>query len=687
VGGDFLLNLATFGFFQGLGAVLRFGSLAGARAIFGLSQAEMTGAVQAVRGGDAVSTGAARAVTTFHGLQLTATAASFITLSFAQFRLTRGRLPTAGEAAMLAYESILTVGLLQVGAHLAEPLMGWIGLRASARQLAALDPAMRQRVEAHFGEINALQRRLAGLAATPQATPREARAIAAEQTRLLGEQRQLVNDLRAEFRRQGAAAQVDAAATRELARIEADLAALRDLNFLADAGIRPLGEPLRPEDPLEFTYQPGGDSLIRQRFGEGNVRAEANGVLRAQHEGRAQIYYPESMRSQLEAQRSQAVVGALTRQQSLAQRQQSIVERATALGLGDDPAIVAIRNRRPLDTTGARGLNQTERLIERAEETINPQIREQARAAYDRHRDRLRRNGMSIDNVRSGELANLTREQVGEALARIPTGLQNLGEAELRGVLYAVHGRAAGSQASPIDIGRLASLARSSVERANVLSAFGALMEARVPGAYEVVSTMTANANNWRGGAFMLQYARVNVSIDRIAAFEVTQVDPLTGGMRRYDIVLTNGDRVELKDWRNWFPDSLQSQYRRDILLSTNDFADPNGLHRVQWVFRGPEPRPVETIRDTMRTTLQNVMNEFNLTPDQRADLGRAFDTHPNLITVTNVTWDSAPLWPVVTGTPNIAVPVLPRRDEPQPQVPPGVAPLIQGSPQGAQRP
>jgi len=65
---------------------------------------------------------------------------------------------------------------------------------------------------------------------------------------------------------------------------------------------------------------------------------------------------------------------------------------------------------------------------------------------------------------------------------------------------------------------------------------------------------------------------------------------------------------VELKDWTNWFPDSLKSQFSRDVLLRTNNFTDPTGLRNIRWVFRSPAPVPEAEIRSAMQEALQKVL-------------------------------------------------------------------------------
>jgi hypothetical protein len=158
-----------------------------------------------------------------------------------------------------------------------------------------------------------------------------------------------------------------------------------------------------------------------------------------------------------------------------------------------------------------------------------------------------------------------------------------------------------------------------------------------------------------------------------IAAFEVSVIDPVTGSERRYDILLTDGTRLEMKDWDKWFPDSLRSQFRRDVLLNTRNLADPSGISKVRWIFRPPGPQSAAVIRATMREALDNVMNEFNVNARTRADLIRAFEAHGDLVTIATTTRTSVPLQ---TAPPvQQFAPVLPPRREEQSGTPPLTVP------------
>ena len=642
VGKKLAFNIATFGFFKALGAVLGAGSMLAARELAGLSAAELKAAQAA---GTAI---AAEVQTTATVIRLSTMGTTFIGLSIAQFRIQTGRLPTAEEAALLAYESVLTLVMLEAGAAMTRSMTDKIGLWARAQRLGV----MQEPIQRLFADIRAFNADLAGYTVNPQAIERDAPSIVAREQELLERKRALVGQLREQLRTRGDAKQVDKLAADELQLIGTSLDLLRQAEFLTAAEVRPKGQPAAPEDPLEFTFRAGAEDKIRRFYGADKVRPGPNGSLRVTHEGRELIFWPEKA----------GATGAkdtANRRQLVFNRQRAVLVTAARLELSD-PAIEKIRNLRPGDTKDSKRLDRTERLIGDAERVIGSELQRASARALERHTRRLGSEAMK--RARAG--LDMTDQQVGMALDQLPPGSQGLGEYQIRGVLYAAKGPPAGSTARPIDLTRLFDLARSAAERNFVLDTFGRFMEARIPGTYDVLSEMTAGANPWRGGAWLLEYARLGVSLDQIAAFEVQQIDPLTGGERWYDIVLTDRTRLELKDWRNWFADSLRSQFRRDVLISTAGFTDPAGIQHVRWVFRAPGPVDAAEIRATMREALENLMEERKLGDDLRQQLRREFDAHSTLIEISTASRDSVALPPVPSKSPT---PLLPDRPKEKP--------------------
>jgi hypothetical protein len=293
-------------------------------------------------------------------------------------------------------------------------------------------------------------------------------------------------------------------------------------------------------------------------------------------------------------------------------------------------AIRGIAQRQPGRIRTTKGLAQQEAEVTQAERAAQPELDRLADLAFARHKERLSNAGLSLDNVRTGKLANLTDRQIGEALAQVP-GAQGLHEAQLRGILFAAYGKGAGEF---IDIQRVFDIAGSAAERNSVLDWFANLMEQEIPGTYEVLQTMTTNRNNWRGGLHVLDFAINGTGGTKVAKFEfpegLSESGDMSEGGRIYDIVLVDGTRIQGKNWRNWF--GVRSQYRRDVLLQTAKFANPNGLSRIRWIFRAPSPRPTAEIREVMRQTLEDTMTEFNVLAETRVKLRDAFNAHTGLV-------------------------------------------------------
>ena len=658
LGGDFLVNLFTFGFFRALNAVFLAGSRAGARVLFGLAENTAIDSSRAAR-------------TTVEALRLSATGATFIGLGYAQFRLQHGgREPTAGEAAELAYESLLTLVLLEAGARFSQPIMERIDLWARARQLSTLDPALRGRIDALLADYNTLNRDLAGYAISPQAANRDAPQLAARMNQLLDRHTALVNELRSSLRTGGAAQQVDAQANAELARVNAARDALREAQFFTAARIRPLDRPTQIAAQLEYTYAPDRVEDIRRFYGADNVRSDPDGTLHVRHQGRELIFRPEPAVGTAAPAGTPTTAGAAGQAApaptgaELGNRRDIVVSRAEALGIQNDPAIQAVGGRRfrPRGRTTPQALAEAEQLVGAAERVVT-------RAYIQRESARLQAAGQSLANVRTGELARLTDAQVADALAQIPPGAPALNEAELRGLLFAAQPPPAGSSAARIDIRRLFNMARSPQEAQRVLDAFGRFAEGRIPGTYQVLSDMVVGPGDWRGGAFQLEFARNNVGIARVAAFEVSEPVPgTTNRSRDYDILLTDGTRIELKDWDRWYADSLKSQFRRDVLIATNGLTNLISVARFRWVFRPPGPRTAAEIRATMREALEDLITEHGLSGDRADQLRRAFDAHTDLVSITDITASSVPVVPQTPGTPPTPRVLPPRRQEEQGQ-------------------
>jgi hypothetical protein len=313
-------------------------------------------------------------------------------------------------------------------------------------------------------------------------------------------------------------------------------------------------------------------------------------------------------------------------------------------------AVLGIQSRRPGLIQTEKGLAGQEAEVTAAEKAAGPELDRLADLAFSRHKQRLEKAGLSFDRVRTGALSKLTDRQIGEALAEVP-GAQGLNEAQLRGILFAAYGEGA---ADIIDIRRLMDMAGSAAERNAVLEWFAKLMDQSIPGTREVLQTMTTTRNNWRGGLHVLDFAVNGTGGTRVIAFEFPEAISEINGeseierLRIYDIILSDGTRIQCKNWRRWF--SVRSQFQRDVRIQTDNFASPTRLQRIRWIFRGPSPKPASEIRAIMRDALEDLMTQEKLSDDRRAALRDAFNSHTDLVTEwSGTSFSSVPAVPVVT--------------------------------------
>ena len=134
--------------------------------------------------------------------------------------------------------------------------------------------------------------------------------------------------------------------------------------------------------------------------------------------------------------------------------------------------------------------------------------------------------------------------------------------------------------------------ARTATERNNVLSGFAWLMEhpgGPPRGTFRMFADMAASRNAFRGGAWTLRALETgrHFSLDEVESFEDTTTQTVAGpngteiAIRRYDVTLTGGRRLEMKSWTRWFPESIRDQFRRDVLINTRNFRNLAGLTNV----------------------------------------------------------------------------------------------------------
>jgi len=587
------INIATFGLFRGLNAI--FGAVS-------------KGIATGVAGGEEAFLASKGAQAAAAGLRISLVGGFFIGLSLEQYKRKTGRYPEGKELYLVLYENILMLTMLEVGGFLSRPYTNQLGIWARGRTLSRLESRYSELVT----QTQQVQTRLSGLLDKPDEANQAAPELMSQQRELLEKEKELVQAIEDAFRGQPEEAAVKREAAAERGGIEEALNSLKEAEFLKAAHIVP--DVTKPDS---YYYEPGKEDKIKEFYGEKNVsKPDKDGVIQVHFSGRVLSFRPVGtggvpapppepegeveLSARLKAQ-----------QEKLSQRQKDLLARADRLGF-TDTTIEKIRNRKPLVTTKPSilrklryDLDNAEKQIQQAESYETPKLDRLAREALRRVTKRIG-GPDEMKKVRAGALSSMTDAEIGEAL-RITYGEQGLGVPELRGLLFASR---PGPNGERIDLNMIFNQARSAAERNFVLRTFGEIMEANKPGGFDVLQPMTTGRTSWRGGVWVMEYAKAGVGLENVQSFESTEVLQTETGekVRRYDIVLSDGTRVELKDWTNWFPDSLKSQFSRDVLLRTNNFTDPTGLRNIRWVFRSPAPVPEAEIRSAMQEALQKVL-------------------------------------------------------------------------------
>ncbi len=666
-----LQNIAMFGIFKALGAALNAVGRSGATAIVGGEEAYEA------------SVAAQRGVAAF---RVTGTGAAFLGMSLDGYRREHGHYPQGEDLYLLLFENILTLGMLEVGGVLARPLTARAQLWARGRRLARLEG----RIGTLNSDITVLQRDLAAFTTAASQPTAEANALIGRQRAMLLRQRAMAETIGRELRAAGDRT-ADAQTAREVSRIDDALRSLREVQFLASTRITPetqAGDSFRfPAGaearirqfygPENVTDGPGGSLQVRVggrqlsfrpvegtsaaaepaggRTGQGTGAATEPAAGRP-GQGTGAATEPAGGRTGAETAPRPATSTAPTRvpspqtgatrplparvppsapvdplrarQETLKSRQQEVVGRAGRFGLSNLAEVEAVARLVPRSQRLARTLENTDRLLTRAERAVDARTADLGRQALERVRRRL---GPDIDaRLRSGRLADMTIEQVGEAL-HFTRGARGLGVAELRGVLHMAR---AGVLFDSINL-----RARTAAERNLMLRAFGEFLEAGTPGAEGVLRTMVTSRNQWRGGTLQMEFGLRELGVSGVRAFEVREsAIPTEGGreaIRIYDIIGTDGTRYEMKDWSRWFGSSLRSQYRRDMIIGTRSGTDPNALLSTRWVFRSPAPRTAAEIRETMRLGMEDAIAQMpQLTTPQQQALRAAFARHADAVTI-----------------------------------------------------
>ena len=559
--GHSALNIATFGIFRYLNTLLA----AAARSFV------------AGRVGEEVfvaSRGAQRAA---GALRITGAGATFLITGIVQ-RLASGQgFSSAGDFALFAYESLLTLALLEGGAVLARPLMTRGSIWAREQRLGAFEPE----INALRGNVARLQRDLASVSLRPQAAARDAPELTTRTTELLEAQRDLCRRLRENFRNRGDAQALEAQAGRELEVIEGALAGIREAKFLTEQRVTPV-----EGSESVFTYEGGSAALerFRQFYGSERVRAGENGEIWVEMPGletREIVFVPaERFAAPAGGGPPPAVPPLVQRQLALQARQQALLSRARRLGVRH-PSLDAIRGLRPTQSTLPETLARTEEAIARAEREAGAEMARLTRNILQNVRDRL--GPQAVEQIRAGELAGVSDAELADILWQA-RGLHDMGVAQLRALVYAAR---PGEPA--IDFPKLLRVVRRGrfrvADRNFALETFAQMMELRVAGARQMLADMSASVGKFRGGLFQMEVIRFIGGVERVAGIEVrTQIGSRA---REYDLTLRgDGTRIECKDWATWeYADSLADAFERDVLSLTDNFATPKGLRMMRYLF------------------------------------------------------------------------------------------------------
>lgn len=333
-------------------------------------------------------------------------------------------------------------------------------------------------------------------------------------------------------------------------------------------------------------------------------------------------------------------------------RHRTLTQRAANQGMTNNPLLDAVHKWNP--RTGENAPSDPTATLDLLEKQLN--------SARDATLRQFRSRRFGAAEMESVKQAFGGRTDYADFLVTL-SGKQGVTAEMLRGLGYMTQEPPPGTK-NPINVNDVLGMARTAAERNMVLQQFARIMEAQpggIQGGYRLLSDMTINANNWKGGAWILKWMAENPQkIGEIASFEQRDVmTPAESGAaaqieRRYDVVLKSGKTLEFKSWTNWFPESITKQFRKDVLLHTRSFTYLGNIENIRWLFEGPpgmnEMTPEgprfnrmsvsaarNAIREQMRLGLEDAMNEVNIPQDQRPMIrqlfsqavGKVIEIHP----------------------------------------------------------
>lgn len=570
-------------------------------------------------------------------------------------------------------------------------------------------------------KVNNLMRDLGSYTVRPGEAAREAPKVEATVNALLAEQERLVNDLSQKMSTAGDAAQIKAEAGEELARIRAVVEGMKRAEFLRSLGLKPIGQS---QSVFSFENAPDAVQKIKDFFPDSRVEPQSDGSIRlylpsssdpiilnpsgpavagpsaapdnkvdinraTERElatlpgigkklakaivdqrqktggrfatvddlGKVPGIGPERLAKILPLVVAEDPPSIAQRQADLAARQRALLERAERQGY-DDASLKEIERLRPAQTTDPHKLDDTQAKIEAAEASAGAKMDSAAKRALANTAKRL---GSDRILLQTGQLSGISDAQLGDALARV-AGRQNLGVNELRGVVWA--------HLKGVPIEKFMDMAHGfgTKSRNFALETFGRLADANVERCQRVVSDMAKSPGDWDGGMFALEIARFGFGIEQIAAFEEPIMGP--GGERNIDIILKNGMRIELKNWRTWehrtslanaSDPNKPGRFLKDV---ANANFDPAVFDRHRYIFRYPAPETPSNIKAYLRSQLE-IYIRGKVSPTQAKSLLDAFDATRDLVIESKARAEGGvPDVPAIP--PSLAVPVQPKRDDKQ---------------------
>jgi competence ComEA-like helix-hairpin-helix protein len=349
-------------------------------------------------------------------------------------------------------------------------------------------------------------------------------------------------------------------------------------------------------------------------------------------------------------------------------RREKLITRADALKVKDNSLETIRAMNRINSMTTEKALRAAEQAIETAEQTAGAKIRAKSLQSFAAVKQKL--GTAETKRFRGGGLEDLSDAELGEALAaaravfKTNDVLETLSVEALRGVVLAYQ--------RGVDVGRFFSQSKGQTAEARTfaLEAFAALAEANVSNIESILSDMAIQPTKWDGGMWMLEFC-LKKGARNVLGLEVTDED----GGRRFDVILKNGEKFELKSWAAWDGgkvEKLRGQFLYDFGYGT--ISDPNVWKTHRYVFRSPSPESIQNIRAVFRSWLKQAMIDGGAPSDSRSRVLDLFDANAaDMIIEIPGFWTGTPAAKI--SPPTVVTPVPDKDNKDKPVVPPTSTP------------